>query len=331
MLVDSLGRRIDYLRISVTDRCNLRCIYCMPENGIQRLGHDEMLRYEEILRLARIFASLGFNRFRITGGEPLVRKGIVDFVRELSAALPGCDISMSTNGILLAEVAAELKRNGLHRVNISLDSVDPHAFAEVTRGGDLNRVLQGIDEALKAGLVPVKTNTVLMRNVNYGELPDIAALTLSRPIHVRFIELMPLGEACSRWQAGAFVPASEALAMLRSRFQLRQAVLDGGGPARYWRIPGAAGTVGFITAVSSHFCSSCNRVRLTAKGGLALCLGSNLEVDLRTPMRSGSSDEELRRIIVEAIRRKPARHHMGEPGNGGGGEYGWREMFSIGG
>ncbi|MGB9866412.1 MAG: GTP 3',8-cyclase MoaA [Bacillota bacterium] len=327
MIHDAFGRKIDYLRISVTDRCNLRCIYCMPESGVELLRHQDMLSYEEILRVAAACAKLGFRAFRITGGEPLVRKGIVEFIRELNRLVPWADISMTTNGTMLKQLAASLKEAGLKRVNVSLDSLDSDTFRRITRGGDLEEVLEGIDEALRVGLGPVKTNTVLMNGVNSEEVVAFAQLTLSKPIHVRFIELMPLGEACRRWHSGAFVPVNEAFQRIAKAYPLERAEVRGSGPASYWRIPGAAGSLGFISAISSHFCGACNRVRLTAKGGLSLCLASTSEVDLKCALRNGCSDEELCRLIAEAVWQKPAGHNM----TGGSEELGERRMFSIGG
>lgn len=327
VLFDAFGRRIDYLRISVTDRCNLRCIYCMPEAGVELLKHEEMLSYEEILRVARACVRLGFRSFRITGGEPLVRKGIVEFVRELRRVAPEADISMTTNGTLLKYLAGKLKEAGLRRVNVSLDSLDADTFRRITRGGSLADVLAGIDEALKVGLQPLKTNTVIMNGVNSEEVVTFAELTISRPVHVRFIELMPLGEACRRWHSGAFMPVTAALKRISKAYPLERAEVGGSGPASYWKIPGAAGTIGFISAISSHFCNHCNRIRLTARGGLSLCLASTAEIDIKSALRSGCSDDELCRIIVGAVQQKPSGHNM----TVGSGELEERRMFRIGG
>lgn len=327
-MIDQYGRRVDYLRVSVTDRCNLRCRYCMPEEGVPWKVTPTMLRYEEILRLVRLAAGLGIRRVRVTGGEPLVRPGIASFLAELKA-IPGVeDLSLSTNGLLFAPLAAELKRAGLDRVNISLDSLRPERFERIarTRGGH-DRVWAAIAAAEEHDLRPIKLNCVAIRGLNDDEFADFARLTIDRDLHVRFIELMPLGDA-HPFSQEHFIPASEIRDRLRAEFgPLAPASLEGAGPARYVRLPGARGTVGFITAMSECFCGACNRIRLSADGQLNPCLGSVFAFDLRTPMRGGATDEELQRLIALAILRKPEHHHFAE----GEGEHHLRLMSAIGG
>jgi cyclic pyranopterin phosphate synthase len=320
---DSFCRRINYLRVSVTDRCNFRCLYCMPEGGFVWKPHSEILSYEEIVRLVRVASEVGVTKVRLTGGVPLVRGGIVELVHSL-ASLPAVDdLSLTTNGALLTRYARGLKDAGLQRINVSLDTLDPDRFAHITRRGRLEEVLAGIAAAEMVGLEPIKLNTVVVRGFNDDEVADIARLTLTKPWHVRFIELMPVGseEGClpgvcdgsSRGQS--FVPVAE----MRQRIQaaLGEFVPDpprvrGNGPARYYRLEGALGSVGFISAVSEHFCDRCNRLRLTADGALRPCLMADGEIDLRSPMRAGASDAELSALIAQSVAAKPDRHHLGE-------------------
>jgi len=314
--LDSFARPINYLRVSVTDRCNLRCVYCMPAEGIDLARHEDMLRYEEIARVVQAAAALGISKVRLTGGEPLARRDLPDLVR-LIAAVPGIDdISMTTNGILLPTHAVELAEAGLHRVNVSLDSLRPERFRAITRCGaqGVSDVWAGVAAAESAGLTPVKLNTVVIRGLNDDEVVDFARLTLERPLHVRFIEIMPLG-ANEHWAGDGYVSVSE----MRSRIEAALGPLEpvgrgdrvvGNGPARYSRLPGAPGTVGFISPVSEHFCFHCNRLRLTADGKLRPCLLSDDEIDLRDALREGAGDEELQAIIAQAIAAKPARHHL---------------------
>ncbi|EHQ87781.1 GTP 3',8-cyclase MoaA [Desulfosporosinus youngiae] len=305
---DQFLRRIDYLRISVTDRCNLRCKYCMPEEGIQWMPHDLILTFEEILRLMRISTQLGFRRFRITGGEPLVRKDILEFLRE-GAQLPGVeDLMLTTNGLLLPEMAFDLKAAGVHRVNISLDTMDKTRFFENTRGGDVSKVIQGIFRSLEAGLNPVKVNVVVVRGFNTEELPSFLKLAKQYPLHVRFIELMPIG--VSSEHRSDFVSIKEMKELLGLNEDAPTKVIAGGGPAEYFQPSGYKGSIGFISALSRHFCSTCNRVRLTADGKLRPCLHSKHEVDLREVLRSGSSDQDILKVFAQAVWHKPAEHHM---------------------
>ncbi len=311
---DTYQRTIDYLRIAVTDRCNLRCVYCMPEEGVPFCPHDSILRYEEITRIVRVATTLGIRRVRLTGGEPLVRKDLVQLVRAL-AALPGIeDVSMTTNGTLLAAHAQALAQAGLKRVNISLDTLRPERFRAITRLGDLDTVLAGIQAALDAGLTPVKINMVVMRATNDDELIPMASQTLHQPWHVRFIEWMPVGETArtANWRQH-LVTAAEMRARIEDAFgPLQPAHISGAGPARTFRLPNAQGTIGFISAVSEHFCATCNRLRLTADGKLRFCLLRTGELDLRDALRNGCSDDQLTDLIAAAIRAKPSGHTLRE-------------------
>lgn len=307
---DQFQRQIEYLRISITDRCNLRCQYCMPATGVEWIPHEQILSFEEIHRLIRISTQIGFKRFRLTGGEPLVRKGIVNFISQVSQ-IPGVeDLMLTTNGMLLPEMAYDLKAAGLNRVNISLDTFDSERFREITRGGDVTKVLQGIFRSLEAGLEPVKINAVVVRDFNLHELPKFLELAQNYPLHVRFIELMPIGISSDR--RNEFVSIDEMKEILGLQgLELEKNQL-GGGPAEYVSPAGFKGSIGFISALSRHFCNTCNRIRLTADGKLRPCLHSPKEIDLREALRNGSSDEELKKLLMQAIWNKPAEHHMND-------------------
>ncbi|MFO7696717.1 MAG: GTP 3',8-cyclase MoaA [Anaerolineae bacterium] len=309
-LLDSYDREINYLRVSVTDRCNLRCAYCMPEEGVATLDHADVLRFEEITRVVRVGVGLGIRHVRLTGGEPLVRKNIVELVRQIRAIPDIESISMTTNGIALAQLADALRQAGLDRVNVSLDSLQPERYRTITRRGRLNDVLAGIDAAFDAGLTPVKINVVVMQGVNDDEVVAFARRTLTEIWNVRFIEFMPLGDQ-------AVLARSEYVssAVTRRRIEnalgaLEPADVAGAGPARTWRVPDAAGTIGFISALSEHFCEACNRMRLSSDGKLVPCLFSDTEYDLRGPLRAGANDDSLRAIWQEALSNKPACHHL---------------------
>jgi len=318
--LDNFNRPISYLRVSVTDRCNLRCVYCMPPQGVPWRPHDDILRYEEIETVVRAAAELGISKVRLTGGEPLVRLGIVNLVAMLSR-IPGIDdLAMTTNGALLARYAGELKAAGLQRVNVSLDTLRPERFRRITRLGELSDTLGGIAAAKEAGLVPVKINTVVIRSLNDDEVVDFARLTYAPLLaggeggwHVRFIEVMPLGDNAD-WAGNGYVPMGEVRERTeRELGKLIPAKLGvGGGPARYYRLPGAQGTIGFITPISEHFCYQCNRLRLTADGQLRPCLLSDQEIDLRTPLRRGAGAAEIRELLLEGIESKPLQHHLDE-------------------
>jgi cyclic pyranopterin phosphate synthase len=313
-LVDRFGRCIRYLRISVTDRCNLRCVYCLPASGVRWIPREQILRDEEIAAVVRAGLRLGIRRARLTGGEPLLREGIVELVR-LLAALPGLeDLSLTTNGVLLADQAQPLRAAGLRRVNISLDTLRPDRFRQITRFGQIGDVRRGIASALEAGLDPVKLNTVVVRGVNDDEVAALAALTWSLPVEVRFIELMPVGEYFSREK---LVPAAEILAAVERLGALSPAASGAGcGPARAFRLPQARGTIGVISAVTQSFCASCNRLRLTAAGLLRPCLDDEQAVDLKPALRPRIDEEGLAARIRAAVDAKPARHTMAERDSG---------------
>jgi cyclic pyranopterin phosphate synthase len=312
--LDAYNRPISYLRISVTDRCNLRCVYCMPPQGVPKRAHGEILRYEEIETVVRAAAELGITKIRLTGGEPLVRPGIVELVRMLSRVETIDDLAMTTNGILLPGYANELADAGLGRVNVSLDTLRPKRFERITRGGKLEDVLAGMEAARTAGLEPVKVNTVVIRGMNDDEVVDLARKTVEG-WHVRFIELMPVGNGVAiagNWRERV-VTAREIRGQIEATLgPLEPAKVSGGGPARYYRLAGAKGTLGFITPISEHFCYRCNRLRLTADGRLRPCLLAEYEIDLRTPLRAGADAEQIKALIVQAIERKPSRHHLDE-------------------
>ena len=316
-LTDGFGRVHRSLRVSVTDRCNLRCRYCMPEAGIALLPQGEILSYDELEGiLAAVTGPLGLRGIRVTGGEPLVRGGIAPFLTRL-ARLPGIeDLSMTTNGLLLARHARELRAAGLRRVNVSLDSLRPERFRELCRGGSPAEVFAGIRAAEEAGLSPVKINMVVIPGVNDDEVEEMARLSVDEARHVRFIEFMPVGNAGFQRER-RYIPSAELRRRLAERFGLEEAP-DGPaglGPARYWRIPGAAGTVGFISPLSQHFCASCNRIRLTADGWVRTCLLTDrIGVDVKTPWRAGVRGEGIVRLFREAIAMKPASHEFAAGG-----------------
>ncbi len=314
--VDAYNRPISYLRISVTDRCNLRCVYCMPPQGVPKRPHDEILRYEEIETVVRVAAEMGITKVRLTGGEPLVRPGVVELVRMLDRVNGIDDLAMTTNGILLGEYAGELAQAGLQRVNVSLDTLHPERFQRITRCGQWEDVLAGMKAAREAGLEPIKINTVVIRGMNDDETVDFARKTLKPGWHVRFIELMPIGNGMAiagNWR-DRVVTAREVREQIEAALgPLEPAKVGvGGGPARYYRLPDAKGTLGFITPISEHFCYRCNRLRLTADGQLRPCLLSDYEIDLRTPLRQGAGVARIKALILQGIERKPMRHHLDE-------------------
>lgn len=306
-MIDNQGRRIEYLRISITDRCNLRCVYCMPEHGVSRLSHGDILSYEEILRLVRIMTGLGIRHVRVTGGEPMVRRGCLELVDSLHD-LDGIEsVSMTSNGLLLGDRMDEAKRAGLSALNLSMDTLDPAAYARITRGGDVGKALTTLSEALRAG-IQVKVNAVPVRGLNENALADLARLAQDRPICVRFIELMPIGCAHDLLP----VPESEVVERLTDAFgpMAEDREVHGHGPARYWKPEGFVGSIGLIAAVSHEFCGACNRVRLTADGRLKLCLNHTKGLDLRAMLRGGADDTQLETALREAIANKPRRHEF---------------------
>lgn len=312
-LSDSFKRPINYLRISVTDRCNLRCIYCMSSDGVYLISHEDILTYEEIHLIVKAAAELGISKIRITGGEPLVRLGVPELIRMLAQIKGIDDISLTTNGVLLGRYAAELKSAGLRRVNVSLDTLKPEKFEFITRAGRLEDVLQGIEAAKSVGLTPVKLNMVVMAGINDDELPDFAAKTINEEWHVRFIECMPVASASASVGTPKSISASEMRERIEKMGKLEPCLPEvGNGPAKYFRFPNAKGTVGFITPISEHFCFKCNRLRLTSDGKLRPCLMSEDEIDLREPLRSGVSQEGLKQLIEKAVAKKPLRHLIAE-------------------
>jgi cyclic pyranopterin phosphate synthase len=312
MSIDRFGRNIHYLRISLTDHCNLRCVYCMPEKMIFR-PPAELMQDHELILLARLFAGLGFDKFRLTGGEPTLRVHLVDLVREM-AHIPGINsLSMTTNGILLGKLAAPLKEAGLERVNVSLDTLDPEKFQRITRWGKLEQVWQGIQTTEEVGLTPIKLNTVVVRGYNEEDVVDLARLTYDHPWQVRMIEMMPFGGA-TELQQGQVVKSEEMIAQIETALGPLSAINAGqlDGEARLYHLPGAKGNLGFISSVSLPFCASCTRARLTCDGRLRLCLLREKEVDLLTPLRQGATLEDLRQIILDGIWHKPWGHGLAQ-------------------
>jgi cyclic pyranopterin phosphate synthase len=316
-------RFVRTLRLSVTDHCNLRCVYCMPREGVRWLPREELLSCDEMVAVARAAIRHGVRDFKLTGGEPLVRRNLAALVAALRA-LPGCgELSLTTNGLLLEGMAAELRAAGLQRVTVSLDTLDPRRFQAITGSDELERVQCGIAAAERAGLGPIKINVVVMRNLNLDEVADFAALTLKRPWTVRFIEFMPLGRSRILADSAAFVPYAEMRERIQARFgALEPAARDlGSGPANVFQVHGARGRVGFIHAMSAPFCSTCNRLRLTPEGRLRSCLFDGGEVDVRPLVRPLVREADLHRAFVDCVAMKPDAHRR----------YGERQMSSIGG
>ncbi len=314
-LIDGHGRKHDYLRISITDRCNLRCVYCMSEEGVEQTCHSSILSYEEILNVVSAGAELGISKIRITGGEPLVRKNVVELIKGL-AAIPGInDLAMTTNGILLPRFAAELKEAGLDRVNISLDTLQTELFREITRCGELKYALEGIEAALENDLHPVKLNTVLMKGINDGEVLDFIRLVREKPLHVRFIEYMPIGDHDQAYK-DHYLPLSfiEDTAQKAGLPLSPVPLLGGAGPAESYTIPDGLGTIGLIHPISKHFCDTCNRLRLTSEGNLKACLYWQDE----KPVQPVLDDKQaLQELIKEVLSNKPVEHQMAADGKCG--------------
>jgi len=309
-LIDRYGRRIRYLRLSVTDRCNLRCRYCMPAEGVRKRHHREILTYEELYRVAAEAVGLGIDKIRLTGGEPLVRKGIVAFSEQLAGLAGLKELVLTTNGLLLQEMAAPLLSAGVKRLNISLDSMKPGTFAAITRGGELQRVLDGIEAAMAAGFPPPKINMVVMRGINDDELLDFARLTLDRAYTVRFIEYMPNLQE-QDWKQHC-ITGAELLERIGREHQLLPLVSsEAAGPSRNFRIAGAAGTLGFITPISGHFCGSCNRIRVSSSGMAHGCLFAGRSIDLKPALRCGDNSE-LRKTLHDIVSGKPGGHTLQE-------------------
>ena len=313
-LVDRYGRVHRDLRISVTDRCSLRCTYCMPEQGVPWLPRDTMLSTEEIVRLADVAVGMGIEEIRLTGGEPLLRRDLVDVVAGLAALDPAPEISMTTNGVGLARIAEDLKAAGLTRVNVSIDTLDRETFIELAKRDRLADTIAGIEASAAAGLLPVKLNTVLMRGVNEAEAPDLLAFALEHGYQLRFIEQMPL-DAQHQWDRTQMITGEEILTRLRTRFELTAMPDDtrGSAPAELFLVDGGPATVGVIASVTMPFCGTCDRVRLTADGMIRNCLFATGETDLRTPLRDGASAEQLGDLLRESIGAKLPGHGINEP------------------
>ena len=305
MAIDRYGRRIHYLRISLTDHCNLRCVYCMPEEMTFR-PNSELMQDDEVMALVQVFTRLGFDKIRLTGGEPTVRAGIVELVRQIAHTDGVRSLSMTSNGVLFARLAQALADAGLNRVNFSLDTLDPEKFHRLTRWGTLNDVWAGIEAAEAAGLAPIKINAVVVRSYSEPDVVSLAGITRERAWQVRFIEMMPFGGA-TEFQRSNLVSSQEVISLIENEYGTLE-IVDSGrldGEARVYRLPNGRGTVGFISTVSQPFCFTCTRVRLTADGRLRLCLLHEREVDLLTPLRAGASPVELRSLILDAIWNKP--------------------------
>ncbi|MBI4963852.1 MAG: GTP 3',8-cyclase MoaA [Desulfomonile tiedjei] len=306
VLMDPYNRVIDYLRVSITDLCNLRCVYCRPPEGVQLIAHDEILRYEEILAIVRVAAEMGIRKIRVTGGEPLVRRGVLGFLSGLHEIEAIEDIGLTTNGVLLPSMAQDLRGAGLTRLNISLDSLRRDTFKAITGGDNLDEVLSGIRSALAVGFSPVKINVVLLQGINEEDVPAFARLTVNDPLDIRFIERMPFGNESVPKSPESF-SAAKALEIIQREFgdlvPMERNSLD--GPATMFKLAGARGRIGIIDPITGHFCGTCNRLRLTARGTLRPCLLGNREIDIKTPLRTGASDEELADIIQAAVLAKP--------------------------
>jgi cyclic pyranopterin phosphate synthase len=309
-LVDPFGRRIEYVRLSVTDKCNLRCFYCMPKGFKDFEQPEHWLTFDEIEQVIRAFTELGVARVRLTGGEPLVRKNIAGLAERLTA-LPGLDdLSLSTNAVLLGNQANDLNRAGISRINVSLDTLNPERFKEIT-GGELQPVLDGLVTAKQAGFSPIKINMVAMKGINDDEFEDMVAFCLRHGFTLRFIETMPMG-ATGEDATDRYIDLQKVKQQLSKSFDLIPGVMPGGGPARYVQIKGTDLRIGFITPISQHFCESCNRVRLSVDGTLYLCLGQDDKVELRPLLRQGISDDDLKNVLIKAIGLKPEKHEFNE-------------------
>jgi cyclic pyranopterin phosphate synthase len=320
-------RRINYLRLSVTDRCNLRCIYCMPEAGISYMPHGEILSYEEMLRIVDLSVQCGIRKVRLTGGEPFVRKGFIRFLERLSKMETLDEITLTTNGVFLKEYAAAIRECGICRINVSLDSLQPAKFSRITGRSYYETVWDGIREAEHLGFNPIKINVVAMRGVNDDEILDFARLTLEKPFHIRFIELMPVGENNS-WRPDKFISIGEILGRIETLGNLVPVESNpNDGPAERFALEGGRGEIGLIGALSHHFCEKCNRLRLTAEGHLRGCLFSDQEIDLKAPLRAGRRDDHLLGLIKFAMANKP----MGHERMARGPRKCVRQMSSIGG
>jgi cyclic pyranopterin phosphate synthase len=325
--VDHHNRKITYLRVSVTDRCNLRCIYCMPVKDLKLLNHGDLLSYEEILKVLQAAAEIGIEKVRLTGGEPLVRRNVVHLVESV-CQLPGLkDVSITTNGVHLKKRGQEIFDAGVHRINVSLDTLNPAKYAKITGRDRFHDVWEGLQEAEALGFSPIKVNVVAIRGVNDDELFEFAQLSVRKPYHIRFIEYMPIGQD-SQWKPEKYISSDDIKSELETFGPFREvprSTLD--GPAERYRFESARGEIGFISGLSHHFCPACNRLRLTADGRLRPCLFADDEVDIKTPLRTGCSQEDLKGLFEEAIARKPRQHDAKSQGK----SVGHRPMSAIGG
>ncbi len=312
MMLDKYSREINYLRVSITDRCNLRCVYCRPKEGVALHGHEDILRYEEMIRVISLAVKMGLIKVRLTGGEPLVRRGFVDFIADLKKIEGLKDISLTTNGILLEQFAQGIFDAGIRRINVSLDSLNPDKYGQITRGGRLEDVLRGIARAEEIGFSPIKINTVAIKGFNDDEALDFARLAQEQPFQVRFIELMPVGKTTLDYGED-YMPGSQLIKIIRQRYALepvKNKKNRSDGPAKIFKIKGGRGEIGFINPVSDHFCSTCNRMRLTSDGKLRACLLNEAEVDLKKALRENCSDAELEKLIWDAVLLKPRQHDI---------------------
>ncbi|WP_040212355.1 GTP 3',8-cyclase MoaA [Clostridium polynesiense] len=316
---DKYGRNIDYLRVSLTDRCNLRCIYCMPKEGVNLLRHEDVLRFNEVIKIVKAFSYLGIKKVRYTGGEPLILKGIEELIFETRKISSIKDISITTNGLLLYELADDLKNAGLNRVNISLDTLKPDRYKEITRGGEINKVFKAIEKALKIGLAPLKLNVVLVKGINDDEIKDFIYLTKEFPIEIRFIELMPIGEGKEYFKRG-YIKSQDIL----EEFPELKPIDHNNKIADMYKINGGRGAVGFISPLSCKFCETCNRMRLTSIGTIKPCLHSQEEISIKEFMYD---EEQLIRVIRAAVINKPLEHLL----NSDGISKSKRQMYQIGG
>jgi cyclic pyranopterin phosphate synthase len=308
-LIDNYNRHLNYLRISITDRCNLQCRYCVPQDLIPKLSHAEILTYEEILRVVRIATRLGISKVRVTGGEPLVRKGVYEFLHELTATEGLKDVSLTSNGVLLKDNLEKIQAAGISRINVSLDTLNPVKFREITGYDKFDRVWQGIEKAHQMGFYPIKLNIVALKGINDEELVEMARLSFRYPFHVRFIEYMPIGQSDFNPDSLLLAPEiKNRISAMGNLVTVQEAETD--GPARRYQYEDAIGEIGFIPAISQHFCNKCNRLRLTASGQLRPCLLSDHQEDLKEAVRQNCSDQQLADIFIKAVRQKPSDHNL---------------------
>ena len=312
MLFDSYDRKINYLRLSITDRCNLRCRYCMPEEGVKLVEHSDLLTYEEIVRAIEVFARSGITKIRITGGEPLVRRGVADLIKRIAGIEGIKDLTLTTNGVLLKDYAGALVEAGLRRINISLDTLNPDRFAYITRRDSFKEVWEGIEEALRQGLSPIKVNVVVIKGFNDDEIEAFARLSITYPLHIRFIEFMPVGGG-NDWNDEKAIPSSRIMEEIRGIGELVPlGPYENGGPAQRYSIKGGKGEIGFISPISSHFCAQCNRLRLTPDGKIRTCLFSDEEIDLKQALRRAGGEVIIKEILYQALQAKPEGHWIGD-------------------